>query len=219
MNDLLFIKFAHVVGFAYWLGTDLAVFYTSYYVADSERSRDVRVTLAKVLFALDQVPRMCMTMMLPSGVHLLWRFGLLDVGSVVVLLAWLLGFAWLAMVILIHRVQSTPGKQWLTRIDLALRLALVAGLLGFVSSNIATDSTMPYWANAKLAIFAGLITCGLIIRLRLLAFAPAFARVAQGDTDAANESVLRASLGSTRPLVVLIWAGLLTSAAFGLHLI
>ena len=38
MSDILFLKFLHTVGFAYWLGGDLGVFYSSYFVADERRS-------------------------------------------------------------------------------------------------------------------------------------------------------------------------------------
>ena len=61
MNEYLIIKFLHLVGFAYWLGGDLGVFHSSYYVADPNRSPEVRVAAAKILFWLDQVPRICMT--------------------------------------------------------------------------------------------------------------------------------------------------------------
>jgi uncharacterized membrane protein len=73
MNEYLIIKFLHLVGFAYWLGGDLGVFHSSYYVADPKQPPAVRVAAAKILFWLDQVPRMCMTMMLPLGVHLAWK--------------------------------------------------------------------------------------------------------------------------------------------------
>ncbi len=70
MNELLFLKFLHTIGFAYWLGADLGVFYSSYFVANEKHSTDVRVATAKILFALEQAPRICMTMMLPLGIDL-----------------------------------------------------------------------------------------------------------------------------------------------------
>ena len=76
MNEFLLLKLLHVVGFAYWLGMDLGVFYSSYFVANDRLSSDVRAATAKILFALDQGPRICMTMMLPLGIHLVWRMGI-----------------------------------------------------------------------------------------------------------------------------------------------
>ena len=102
MSEYLLIKLLHVIGFAYWLGGDLGVFYSSYFVADDKRPDAVRVATAKILFALDQAPRICMTMSLPLGTHLAWRMGALPLNATSMTIIWILCFGWLAMVITLH---------------------------------------------------------------------------------------------------------------------
>lgn len=220
MNEYLLIKFLHVVGFAYWLGGDLGVFHSSYWVANPTHSPEVRVAAAKILFWLDQVPRICMTMMLPLGLHLAWRMGALPLTGVHVLAIWVLCFGWLGMVVYLHAAGPSAQKTLVTRVDLWFRLLLALTLLAAgLGAAAGIGLTAPLWVAVKLAIFGGMIVCGLLVRLRLKDFGPAFARIASGTVDDETNETIRRSLGGTRPFVVAIWAGLLSSAALGLHLI
>ena len=220
MDAYLFLKLLHVVGFAYWLGADLGVFYSSYFVADAERSTDVRIATAKILFALDQAPRVCMTMMLPVGVHLTWEMGIFEFSGTTMALIWVACFAWLAMVITLHVSKPSPGKAILTTVDFWFRLLLSSGLIILGAIAQFTDAMrMPHWAALKLLIFGVLIGCGLIVRIKLKPFAPAFANLAGGNVSDADNAAIRGSLAGTRPFVITIWVGLIASTAYGLHLI
>lgn len=219
MNDFLLLKLLHVIGFAYWLGADLGVFYSSYFVADEKRSADVRIATAKILFALDQAPRICMTMMLPLGIHLTWRMGIFSFDAWAMWLIWILCFGWLAMVITLHVAKQSQGKAMLTNFDFGFRLTLAVLLLALGAVALFSGVlAMPHWVALKLLIYGVLIGCGLLVRLRLKPFAPAFAKLAQGDASAADSAAIRQSLGATRPFVVTIWIGLIVSTALGLHL-
>jgi hypothetical protein len=220
MSEILLIKLLHVLGFAYWLGADLGVFYTSYYVVNEKLSTDVRLTTAKILFALDQAPRICMTMMLPLGTHLAWKLGALPIDATIMTVIWLLSFGWLAMVITLHFSSNSKMKAGLTSFDFWFRLSLSAGLIGAGAFQIFSDtSTLPYWVAAKFLIFGGLIGCGLIIRIKLRPFGTAFAKLAMGNASDEDNRNIRSSLDATRPFVVTIWIGLIASAALGLHLV
>lgn len=220
MSTYLLVKFLHLVGFAYWLGGDLGVFHSSFYVADKNRSAEVRVAAAKILFWLDQVPRICMTMMLPLGLQLGATLGLLPLGPALMVMVWLASVGWLGMVIYLHVAKSSALKMTVTRFDYAFRLLLSLGLIGVgIAALAGIGITMPYWLALKLAIFGGLVGLGLVVRTKLKAFGPAFAKVAAGDPSDADNDAIQRSLGGTRPLVVGIWIGLFASAALGLHLV
>ena len=158
MSEYLVIKFLHLVGFAYWLGGDLGVFHSSYYVADPNRSPEVRVAAAKILFWLDQVPRICMTMMLPLGLHLAWTMGILPLTMTTMTIIWLACFGWLGMVVYLHAAAPSSGKTLLTKFDFWFRLLLSLSLLVVGLGSFATSAIeMPYWVAAKLAIFGALV--------------------------------------------------------------
>jgi hypothetical protein len=220
VSSYLLLTFLHVVGFAYWLGGDLGVFHSSYYVANPANPREVRVAAAKILFWLDQVPRICMTLMLPTGLQLAWQAGLLGFGASVMTLIWSAAFAWLGMVVYLHAGRPSSTKALLTRVDFWFRLTLSIALLATGSSVVANGAFgLPSWVGAKIGIFGALVGLGLIIRIKLKPFGPAFANIAAGEGTAADDAAIEQSLGGTRPFVVAIWIGLLTSAALGIHLI
>ena len=220
MNELLLVKFLHVVGFAYWLGGDLGVYLSSYYVVDREQPVSVRVAMAKFLFALDMAPRIAMTMMLPLGLHLAWKMGLLDFSALTMAMIWLICSLWLANVLNLHYRGHSAGIAWLTKIDFWFRVLLSSGLIVVGAISLLTNQLpLAHWLAAKLLIFGGLIGCGLMIRIKLKPFGPAFGKLASGAATDEDEQLLDSSLSATRPFALLIWTGIFLSAAFGLHLI
>ncbi len=220
MGEYALLKLAHIVGFAYWLGTDLGVFYSSYFVANDGLSADVRAATARILLALDLAPRICMTLMLPLGLHLAWQLDTLPIGGATLALAWVLCLAWLGMVLFLHFASSDTKKASVTKFDFGLRILISTALIfaGIAALSGAIDA-IPYWIAWKLLIFGGLVGCGLIIRIRLRDFGPAFANVAKGQASDLDNAAIRRSLGGTRPFVIAIWIGLLASAALGTHVI
>lgn len=220
MTDFLFVKFLHVVGLAYWLGGDLGVFYSSYIVSDETKAPIVRTAAAKMLFALDQAPRICMTLMLPLGLHLAWIRGVFGFGSAAMIAIWFIAFAWTATVVFLHVGSNKTAKSLLTGLDYWFRVIVAIMLIGVGITALTTGAiALPYWVAIKLAIFGGLIACGLMVRIVLKDFGPAFAKLASGQPSAADNAAIQRSLGRTRPIVVCIWIGLLVSTALGLHLI
>jgi len=220
MTEILILKLLHLLGFAYWLGGDIGVYCASYPLADNKLTTESRVTSAKILFTLDQIPRMCMTMMLPLGIHLAWKLGALSISTGVMSIIWLASFGWLAMVIALHVSDGEDFQRHLTRVDIVLRLLLSTGLVvtGLASLTIDTPE-LPYWLALKLSIFGVLIGFGLMIRLKIRPFAAAFANMASGNGTDADNSTIRDSVAGARPYVVGIWIGLIVSAALGIHLI
>ena len=91
-------------------------------------------------------------------------------------------------------------------------------LLGWVVM-LAASGQGEHWAQAKVVLFALLVSCGIAIRINLKPFVPAFLQMMDGSGgDAANATMARC-ITRCRPWVWLIWAGLFTSAALGIHLL
>ena len=215
MTDIGVLQFVHVMGLVYWLGADLGVFYSSYYVADDQLSPEARLTVAKILFWLDQAPRIAMPIMLGSGFHLAWRFGTLPLPEISVYLSWAVVGVWLALVFLLH---ARGPSALLSRIDFGLRILIVVLTAGIASWALATNALV-YWVAWKLLVFAGLVSCGLMIRIRLKPFAAAFAALARGTPGSGDNQTIREVFASTRPFVVAIWIGLIVNTLLGLHLL
>lgn len=215
MLEIGLLKLGHLLCLVYWLGADVGVFYSSFFVADDTLSAETRVSMGKLLFALDQAPRICMPLIFGFGAHLAFRLGLWPISPGAVVAVWLATLAWLAMVLTLHLRGHAPA---LTAVDYWFRVLVVAGLAAYVAIGL-TSGAIVSWLALKLAVFAVLVACGLLVRHSLKPFGPAFAAVARGEATAADNQAIRASLNRTRPFVVVIWLGLLLNTALGLHLL
>lgn len=209
---------AHVVLFAYWLGADVGVFYSSYRVCDPTLGREARLTALRIMAWIDMIPRYCLVVILPVGLSLAimlgaWR----GTPGWVEAAVWVAAAAWLWLVRAVHDAEGRPLGARLRRIDLAVRVVAVALLVGTGVAGLlgAGPATAP-WLAAKVLIFGLLVFCGLMIRLAIRPFGPALARlVAEGSTPAL-EAELAGSMRRARPFVVAIWIGLVLEAWLGI---
>jgi hypothetical protein len=218
MIDIPLLKLAHLLCLVYWLGGDLGVFYSSFFVADEKRSPETRVAAAKILFALDQAPRLCMPLILGLGVHLAVRLGMIRAPFELVLGTWLLVAAWVGMVLVLHFKHGGKMVKILMPIDFWFRGVFVASVTGLCLWNLFGQGTLLIdWASWKLLLFAATVMCGLMIRVRLRPFAPAFMRLKAETHDASDNAAIRRALTGTRPFVIAIWVALLLESALGVH--
>lgn len=216
MNDVALLQFGHILCLVYWLGADMGVFYSSYFLVDERLSTETRLSMAKLLFGLDQSPRICMPLILALGVHLAWRLGMWAVPGTIVAGVWAVCIGWLAMVLILHfRGHAAKG---LAAFDFGFRIVVIVTLVAYAAYAMLNQQ-LANWLAVKLLIFAALVGCGLLIRRGLRPFGPAFAALAQNRATDADNAAIRGSLASTRPFVVCIWIGLLINTALGVHLI
>jgi hypothetical protein len=205
----------HLLLFVYWLGGDVGVFYSSRFVVDSGRSREARLTAAKIMLDLDLIPRICMSLMLTVGAILNEFHGIAHPAwQMAALLA--LGPFWLAMVLYLHFRAGTVVALRVQRFDFWFRWFMIAAILASAANSLATGRLAgDPWITAKLLIFAFLIFCGLMIRIRMPPFIEGFRALAADRTTADGDARMRASLARMRPWVLAIWVGVFASAVLG----
>jgi len=215
MSTYEFFILLHLVLFVYWLGGDIGVFYSSKFVVNPNLSKESRLVAAKIMFNIDLVPRICMSLMLTVGGILSEFSGLIhpwwQTAAII-----LLGPFWLAMVLIIHFNEGKPIAHKLSSFDFWFRWILIAAILVSAGYSYSTGRLDPApWIGLKLVIFAGLIFCGVMIRIALRPFIGAFRNLAvQGASDADNAAMI-ASLGRVRIFVIAIWVGILVEAYLG----
>ncbi len=220
MIDILLLKFFHLLCFVYWLGADLGVFYSSNYLIKKDISVESRRIAARIMSWLDQVPRISMALMLPTGIHLSAAMGYITLSTTGRILLWLICLAWLANIIILYVLNKQSLKHRMEAIDFCFRIFLVLGLGGISIYALLTDRLIPPdWLAVKLLIFALLVACGLAIRIFIRPFTVAFANmVREGRTDA-GDVIMANSIRRCRYVVIGLWLGLLVNAAIGIHLI
>ncbi len=212
----------HVLLLAYWLGADLGVFYTSRFVTRPDLSPEARGVAVKVMDFVDMSPRICLVLFLPSGVTLMAAsdYGRDIFSGWPLLVVWLAGLCWLALVIADHRRRPDRLGTLVHRTDLLVRLGLVVGLLGVagytaIAARPFGVTTNPIWLAGKVAAYAVCIACGLAIRMRLAPFGPAWAALLRDGSSPDVERRIRASVRGTLPFVYVIWTLVVVAAVLG----
>ena len=206
----------HLLLFCYWLGGDLGVFYSSGFVINPKLSNETRLSSAKIMLELDLIPRICMTLMLTVGGTLAALLGFEHPEWQMVLI-WLLAPFWCGMVLLIHFNEGQPLAKTLSRIDYYFRWFMVAAIIASITLALATDRLAGApWLVVKIAIFAFLIFCGIMIRRHLPAFIAGLHKMSKGETMSdADNAAMAEGLHKARPWVWSIWAGVFLEAVIG----
>ena len=220
MEPLLLLKYLHIVAFVYWLGGDLGTFLASRYVVRRDVGIEARRVALQIMMACDQGPRLAMPVTFVVGYQMAAMLGLLASPVWLNVVVWAVGLAWLANVLILHRYEGRPFAARLAAVDFRFRLIVIALLIvaagyGLLGGEFLADARIGW----KILLFAALMGCGVMIRLHLRPFVPAFASlVANGPDDAHNDAV-EESVRRCRPYVAGIWLGLFVSAALGVRLL
>lgn len=210
------VKYIHVLLFVYWLGGDAGVFYSSRFVLNSNLSRDARLTAFKIFVNLDMLPRYCLALMLTVGgilaefigyEHPMWQ--------TIAIVA--LGPIWVWVVHTIHVKEGTEFGKTLATLDRYFRIFMIVALVASVAYHWTTGPLRPYpWLAAKLLIFAFLIFCGFMIRIKIPPFVEGFKVLASGGATPDSDRLMKEGMGASIPYVLLIWAGVAISALIGI---
>ena len=206
----------HLLLFAYWLGGDIGVFYSSGFAVNRKLSRGARQAAGTIMMNLDLIPRLCLSLMLTVGGilthyygidHPLWQM----VGII------LLGPIWTCSLIYIHFNEGTDLVKTMTKIDYYFRWIMVFTLIASVSyAFYFTDrlNANP-WVGAKLIVFAALIFCGIMIRKYIGGFIKGIHNIATDNINEADDIAMAASLSKARVFVLTIWVLLLVEVWIG----
>lgn len=209
------VKFVHILLFVYWLGGDAGVYYSSTFVINDKLSREARLTAFKIFINLDMLPRYCLALMLTVGgilaefvgyEHPLWQ--------TIAIVA--LGPIWVWVVYMVHAKEGTDFGRILAKGDYWFRFLMIFGLLGSVVYHWITGPLQPFpWLAAKLTIFALLIFCGFMIRMKLPPFVEGFRLLAAKGATPESDKLMYDGLMACRPYVWAIWIGVALSAWLG----
>lgn len=208
-----FLLVAHIAVLGYWLGAELVINSTYRYVSWSagmpfaERNR-----LMDHVMDVDQHVRYALVLQAGLGTMLAALLGYLPGGTG---LAWAGAagmVAWLVLVELTHRHRDSPPGQRLAAVDRGVRYLAIAVLLGLAGLALAGRGVAP-WLGWKLAVFAGVIACGLGIRFALMAFYRSWTEIARQGSSPAREAVIRRTYVQATGVLGLLWVFVAVIAA------
>ena len=221
------LRVVHVLLLVTWLGIDVGVFYSSFVLRRRAMSGEARSAVGQVMLTLDLAPRISMILAVPVAVGLAYASGLglwdLSSGEAEALFWGLVAaaFVWIAALLRSMRLREAGRGAGYVRAfrwgNRGLR-ALVAAFFA-VTGALSLAGTHEFWAHhvaLKAVVFAGVIVIGTMIDPAARDFGPALQDiVANGETPERLERLNR-SLRYAYPLVLAVYAGLITLAVIGI---
>ncbi|MCY4157618.1 MAG: hypothetical protein OXF66_09375 [Gammaproteobacteria bacterium] len=207
----------HLVLFAYWLGGDLGVFYSTRMILNRSHSAPQRFMASRIMLWIDLMPRLCLSLMLTVGGilseyvgvhHPPWQYAMIVA----------LGPVWFTVLLVMHFKHNASFMPTLTKLDLWFRWFLIAAIVASVWWSVSTGrlDNAP-WLAPKLIVFALMVLCGVMIRLYIPGFIAGVRALGQGSITEEQDDAMKRSIHRVRPWVFAIWAGLIIEAFLGIY--
>ena len=93
----LFLKWAHIIAMAYWLGGEWGVFNASRPVTDASLTLDERRRHMETAYRIDILPRTGIILLLPLGLHMGSILGTQPLGGGWIVGMWIFVLLWLSI--------------------------------------------------------------------------------------------------------------------------
>jgi len=201
-----FVLLLHILVVGYWLGSELVINSTFRYVCWSGGMPfEERARLMDHVMVVDQHVRYALILQASLGTALGAWLGYFPGGQVLALVALGLGLLWLGFVELTHRRRHEPSGNMLSLIDRLSRAVLAGALVVIAAAAFAGANALAPWLAAKLFLFAGVITSGLVIRVFLMRFFQTWATIKQVGSDDKKEARIRELYVKSTTTLIVLW--------------
>lgn len=197
---------AHIAVLGYWLGSELVINATYRYVCyHDEMALGDRSRLMDHVMHVDQHVRYALVLEASLGLMLCAKLGYLPGGQPLFVAAALAGVLWLIFVELVHRLRTRNIGHRLASIDRASRYALLVILLAVAAGWLGSGWHITTWLRWKLALFAGVIACGIGIRLALIQHFTTWAAMTRDGVSASRNHLIKRTYVRATSVLVLLW--------------
>lgn len=206
------VLFVHLLGWVFWLGTDLGVFLSAKYAERGDLSAETRLTVLQLGMVLDRFPRFSMPIVWLTGIYMMNALGYVIVPlavAVAITLVWLV-VTWAV----IFQPPGTAGHKWAAVAQTLILAAIIVGM-GGAASYLLSSGELPLWLALKW--FAYVLVAVTVIALER-AFGPLMPLLGElGETGGSDDLNARISavLRPVYPIVLAIYVWTLLAAASG----
>lgn len=212
MSTYELLVYLHLLGWVFWLGTDLGVFLGAKVFERADLSVETRMQVLQLGMVLDRFPRFSMPLVWLTGVLLMNALGF---GVIAAPWAFLGAVLWWVVTWLL--VFKPPGSPVYIRAAIAQAVILAAVIIGM--GGVATwglmSGELPLWLAIKWYAFVLVAITVLALEKTFAPLGPLLGELAQeGASDTLNQKI-SAVLRPVYPIVLAIYLWTLIAAAAG----
>ncbi|HEX8756486.1 MAG TPA: hypothetical protein VF745_09115 [Steroidobacteraceae bacterium] len=198
---------AHIAIVGYWLGSELVINSSYRYVCFGARLPFAeRNRMMEHVMGADQHVRYALALQVATGFALAALYGFVPGSSHAAWAALGFGALWLAFIEIVHRLRHGPMGHRLAVIDRGSRYLLMAVLVCIAIGLIGRGWAVPGWLRVKLALFAGVMACGVGIRIALIMHFRVWKGMAQNGPDESSNALIRSIYIKATSILGLLWA-------------
>ena len=202
----------HLLGWVFWLGTDIGVFLSAKYAERGDLSAETRLTVLQVGMVLDRFPRFSMPVVWLTGIILMKDLGF---DLVPVAVAIVITIVWLAVTwAVIFQPPGTAGHKWASVAQTIILTAIIIGM-GGASSYLLATGDMPLWLGLKWFAYVLIAITVITLERAFAPVAPLLGELAATGGSADLNARISAALRPVYPIVIAIYAWTLLAAASG----
>jgi hypothetical protein len=215
MTTYLFLKWAHIIAMAYWLGGEWGVFNASRPITNTKLSLEERQRHMELTYRIDILPSTGIILLLPLGLHMGALLNLQPLQGPWIVGMWVFAAGWLSISYGALFNRGTELGVKLTRIDESFRYVVILLLLIFGIYSIV--SGWPFaapWYAAKATLYGIALIIGLLLRIIMRNWMPLFREIAAGSNPEA-EAKLDKQLAFGRGLAYINWINIATITYLG----
>ncbi len=215
MTTYLFLKWAHIIAMAYWLGGEWGVFNASRPITNATLSLEERTRHMETAYRIDILPRTGIILLLPLGLHMGAIGGYQPLTGSWITGMWIAVAAWLSITYSAYFKRGTDIGLTLTKMDEAIRYVVIPLLIGFAIYSLLTRWPFPQgWYAAKVGLYGVALIIGLILRFIMRDWVIQFRKLTAGP-DPEAEAKLDKRLAFGRGIAYVYWIVIGTVALFG----
>lgn len=209
IEEVLVLRWVHILAMVYWLGGEWGVFQSSYNVINPALSLDERKRHMETAYRIDILARTGIILLLPLGLHMGHLYGLQPYGGGYLTAMWVFVAAWLLLCWAAFLRRETDIGIRLTKWDEAIRYVLIpaiviTGISSLLGHGPFEASEGMRWYASKLTLYGFTLCIGLGLRWIMRRWTTRFRALAIGP-DPVQEAALAREIGYGRMMAYVYW--------------
>jgi hypothetical protein len=215
MNSYSLLVFVHVLLLVFWLGTDIGVFLAAKISERSELSTETRSTVLRLGMILDRLPRSALVLIIPSGLQLAAKMGLLALSTTTLVFVWGIALAWLVILWLGFLNPETSTEKRSQSFNFLMCAVLAVVVTGYAIYFFGSTE-VPAWLAAKILLVGLIFISAVVLDAMFKPAVAAFLDIVTYGSTAERDAEYSRAIGPVYLAVLAIYAFVLAAAYFGI---